>query len=120
MLTKPRTVCFCQPVAATISASVTPLARFIMAITVAFLPRPLRTGPLRFGVFCALAEGLFGAGLRGFDALPCRADCGGAEAVGGVASQRLSGGTHQTRDGAGAARSTLQGELCRQVPGFQG
>jgi hypothetical protein len=30
---KPRTVCFCQPVAATISVSVTPLARFITAIT---------------------------------------------------------------------------------------
>ena len=37
MLTKPRIVCFCQPVAASISASVTPLARFISAITSAFL-----------------------------------------------------------------------------------
>jgi hypothetical protein len=32
MLTKPRILCFCQPVAFTISASVTPLARFIIAI----------------------------------------------------------------------------------------
>src|ERR1051326_5373785 len=37
MLTNPRTVCFCQPVASTISASVAPLARFIMAMTSAFL-----------------------------------------------------------------------------------
>src|SRR5580704_9974301 len=37
MLTKPRTVCFCQPVASTISARVTPLVRFIIAITSAFL-----------------------------------------------------------------------------------
>src|SRR5258708_5681164 len=37
MLTKPRTVCFCQPVASTISARVTPLARFIIAMTSAFL-----------------------------------------------------------------------------------
>src|SRR2546421_11584124 len=37
MLTKPRTVCFCQPVASIISASVAPLARFIIAITSAFL-----------------------------------------------------------------------------------
>ena len=46
MLTKPRTVCFCQPVAATISASVAPLARFIIAITASFLPRPFRPEPL--------------------------------------------------------------------------
>src|ERR1700737_2297309 len=37
MLTNPRTVCGCQPVAFMISANVTPLARFIMAITSAFL-----------------------------------------------------------------------------------
>src|SRR5438045_8141137 len=37
MLTKPRTVCFCQPVASMISASVAPLDRFIIAITSAFL-----------------------------------------------------------------------------------
>src|SRR5258706_15162942 len=37
MLTKPRTVCACQPVASMISASVAPLARFIMARTSAFL-----------------------------------------------------------------------------------
>src|SRR5438552_1049889 len=36
-LTKPRTVCACQPVASLIWASVTPLARFIIAITSAFL-----------------------------------------------------------------------------------
>ena len=37
MLTKPRTVCFYQPVVAMISASVAPLARFIIAMTSAFL-----------------------------------------------------------------------------------
>src|SRR2546429_2118661 len=37
MLTKPRTVCACQPVACMISSSVTPLARLIIAITSAFL-----------------------------------------------------------------------------------
>jgi hypothetical protein len=37
MLTKPRTVCACHLVAAVISASVAPLARFIIAITSAFL-----------------------------------------------------------------------------------
>src|SRR5579864_1801294 len=37
MLTKPRTVCGCQPVAFMISASVAPLARFIIAMTSAFL-----------------------------------------------------------------------------------
>jgi hypothetical protein len=54
MLTKPRTVCFCQPVASMISSSVTPFARFSIAITSAFLlvpdsvapfwARPLREG----------------------------------------------------------------------------
>ncbi len=37
MLTKPRTVCGCQPVAFMISANVAPLARFISVITSAFL-----------------------------------------------------------------------------------
>src|SRR5207249_3343947 len=37
MLTNPRTVCFCQPVAAIISASVAPRGRRIMAMTSAFL-----------------------------------------------------------------------------------
>src|SRR5437762_8147618 len=37
MLTKPRTVCFCQPVASMISASVAPFDRFIIAMTSAFL-----------------------------------------------------------------------------------
>src|ERR1700682_6155425 len=37
MLTNPRTVCFCHPVTCIISASVTPFARFIMAMTSAFL-----------------------------------------------------------------------------------
>jgi hypothetical protein len=46
MLTKPRTVCFCQPVIFTISANVTPFARFIIAITSAFLL-------LRLGWSCA-------------------------------------------------------------------
>jgi hypothetical protein len=47
VLTNPRTVCFCQPVVSTISASVTPLARFIIAITSAFAPtRPSSRAPL--------------------------------------------------------------------------
>jgi len=58
-LTKPRTACFCQPVAAVISASVTPLARFIIAITAAFLPPLSRTGPLPFVAFCNLPDWLF-------------------------------------------------------------
>src|SRR5579863_5672925 len=37
MLTKPRTVCACHSVAAIISARVAPLARFIIAMTSAFL-----------------------------------------------------------------------------------
>src|SRR5579864_4630722 len=37
MLTKPRTVCGCQPVAFMISGNVAPFARFIIAITSAFL-----------------------------------------------------------------------------------
>ena len=37
MLTKPRTVCFCHWVASIISPSVAPFARFIIAITSAFL-----------------------------------------------------------------------------------
>jgi hypothetical protein len=37
MLTNPRTVCFCHPVACIISVSVAPLARLIIAITSAFL-----------------------------------------------------------------------------------
>jgi hypothetical protein len=43
-----RTVCFCQPVASMISASVTPLSRLISAITSAFL---LVRSP--FALFCA-------------------------------------------------------------------
>src|ERR1700736_3203539 len=37
MLTNPRTVCFCHPVACIISVSVAPLARLIIAMTSAFL-----------------------------------------------------------------------------------
>ena len=37
ILTKPHTVWACQPVASMISASVTPLVRFIIAMTSAFL-----------------------------------------------------------------------------------
>jgi hypothetical protein len=72
MLTKPLTVCLCQPVAAMISSSVTQFARFIITITSAFLllfgrriplatlllygvmaPRAVRTG-LRLDVRFAL------------------------------------------------------------------
>ena len=59
MLTNPRTVCFCQPVTPTISASVATFARFIIAITSAFLL-------LRSAVASAL---LVAAGLAFFDAL---------------------------------------------------
>jgi hypothetical protein len=45
MLTKPRTVCFCQPVASMISGRVAPLARFIKAITSAFLLAPDSVAP---------------------------------------------------------------------------
>jgi len=51
ILTKPCTVCFCQPVASTISASVTPFARFIIAMTSAFLL--LRSS---VAAFCAVAR----------------------------------------------------------------
>src|ERR1700686_5254550 len=57
MLTKPRTVCFCQPVAFTISVSVAPLTRFIMATTSAFLLARSAAG------FDCLARGAFFAGL---------------------------------------------------------
>ena len=50
ILTKPRTVCACQPVVAMISASVAPLARFIMVMTSAFLLPPAS------GLFCARAR----------------------------------------------------------------
>jgi hypothetical protein len=68
MLTMPRTVCFCQPVAATISVTVAPLARFIIAITSAFLLL-LSSAP-----FCALARlgalaGAFAFSLAGATSL---------------------------------------------------
>src|SRR5262249_11866694 len=47
MLTKPRTVCGCQPVASMISASVAPLARFIIAMTSAFLLLLFSVAPFR-------------------------------------------------------------------------
>jgi hypothetical protein len=74
MLTKPRTVCFCQPVVATISARVAPLARFIIAITSALLlvrsagssfgARPRRAlapflGAAAFALFLALGAPFF-------------------------------------------------------------
>jgi hypothetical protein len=64
MLTKPRTVCGCQPVAFMISASVAPLARFISAITSAFLlVRSVFGLPVGF-----LARFAFFAGLAFFPA----------------------------------------------------
>src|SRR5437763_16162413 len=50
MLTKPRTVCFCHPVASMISSSVASFARFIIAVTSAFLLVRDSVAP-----FCALA-----------------------------------------------------------------
>jgi len=44
MLTNPRTLCACQPVVFKISARVAPFARFMMAITSAFLLLPSRFG----------------------------------------------------------------------------
>ncbi len=61
MLTKPLTVCFGQPVVSIISARVTPFARFIIAMTSAFL---LVRSAAGFGAFLA---GL--AGFIGFAAL---------------------------------------------------
>src|SRR5260370_35530414 len=59
MLTKPRTMCGCQPVAFMISGSVAPFARFIMAITSAFL-----LARSAFGLAAAfLARPAFFAGL---------------------------------------------------------
>jgi hypothetical protein len=64
MLTKPRTVCFCQPVASIISANVTPFARFIIAITSAFLL--LRSAA---GLAAFIAVAFFGSALAVFLAL---------------------------------------------------
>src|SRR5260370_8493336 len=65
MLTKPRTVCGCQPVAFMISGSVAPFARFIIAITSAFLL--VRSA---FGLVAAfLARPAFFAGLAFLPAL---------------------------------------------------
>src|SRR5579863_8671183 len=57
MLTKPRMVCGCQPVASMISASVVPLARFISAITSAFL---LARSAVGLACFFALAVSFAG------------------------------------------------------------
>jgi Protein of unknown function (DUF3738) len=62
-LTKPRTVCACQPVASLIWASVAPLARFIIAITSAFLLRRASWSP------CFLAAAAFFAALAFFAGL---------------------------------------------------
>jgi len=84
MLTKPRTVCGCQPVAFIISASVAPLARFISAITSAFLLARSVFGLAAFfarrGLLSRLRLlGCFAPGLRRFGfrcgvALDCVAD----------------------------------------------
>ena len=77
MLTKPRTVCFCQPVASMISARVAPLARFIIAITSAFLF--VRDS---FAPFCArarrgaLAGDFFAFPLAGATSAACGATSG--------------------------------------------
>ena len=63
MLTKPRTVCFCQPAASMISGSVTPLARFIIAMTSAFLLARSALGLLAG----FLAPAAFFAGLAFFE-----------------------------------------------------
>src|SRR5580704_2815378 len=75
MLTKPRTVCACHSVAAMISASVAPLARFINAMTSAFLlarcafglPATFLAGPAFFaGLAClAIVRFVFGCGTSG-------------------------------------------------------
>ena len=60
MLTKPRTVWACQPVAAMISANVAPLARFIKATTSAFLLARSSFGlPPAFLAGLAFFAGLF-------------------------------------------------------------
>src|SRR5450432_3059856 len=75
MLTKPRTVCACHSVAAIISARVAPLARFIIAMTSAFLLLRSATGLLAgffalaafFGGLAFLARLAFGCGTSGAD-----------------------------------------------------
>src|SRR5436190_17630126 len=76
MLTKPRTVCFCQPVVSMISASVAPLARFIIAITSAFLL--LRSETL---ISSALWDTFF-AGLAFLAAFPALRGASGFGAAG--------------------------------------
>src|SRR5271155_1808662 len=80
MLTKPRTVCFCQPVASTISARVTPLARFIIAITSAFLL--LRDSVAPFCARGALVGDFFAFPLAG---APSGAGCAASGGRGGTA-----------------------------------
>ena len=64
-------MCFCQPVASTISASVTPLARFIIAITSAFLL-------LRSSVAPFNARACRGALVGGFFTFPLAGATSGA------------------------------------------
>src|ERR1700693_363401 len=72
MLTKPLMVCGCQSLAFTISASVAPLARFIIAMTSAFLlarstfglPAAFLTRPAFFAGLAFLAAVRLGFGLR--------------------------------------------------------
>src|SRR6266404_5536967 len=66
MLTKPRTVCFCQPVVSTISARDAPLARFIMATTTTFLLAPDSVAPFRARARGALAFFLGRGGVGAF------------------------------------------------------
>jgi hypothetical protein len=82
MLTKPRIVCFCQPVASVISARVAPLARSISASTSAFwLVRdsvvlfcaPARREPLAgdfFDPVRSVRTGVAGGARSGTDARP--------------------------------------------------
>jgi hypothetical protein len=74
MLTKPRTVCGCQPVAFMISGRVAPFARFLIAITSAFLlvrsafglPTTFLARPAFFAGFSFLPGLPFGFAARRF------------------------------------------------------
>ena len=118
METKPRTVCFCQPVSSMISASVTPLARFIIAITSAFLlvRSPLSALFLAGAAFAcpafacpAFAGAAFLAGLAFFAGFaPLAGFLGLASWVGfvGLASGSLGCALPASRRIAGQTRAT--------------
>src|ERR1051326_4148585 len=85
MLTKPRTVCFCHDVSSMISARVAPFARFIIAMTSAFLLLRSAAGLAAFlagfAFFVALAFFAGLTALAGFFALGSVSGCRAAAGV---------------------------------------